>query len=513
MQHVILARVRRRHKKHIKAVIFLLAVLSLLIGIALALKEQHSIDDIIARGDLVALDESSDEYSDDSIDENDDIDDTAQQERYRTSFINYVTDLITQSALIAQYKDGELTDESQIATSYDDELTDQDDEVEEGFAQTSSDGEKLPEEAEKILNDLIDVADQAIRIQNQFSYTVTREDKLQDVLDQSGLNESVAKKLIAQYPALANLRAGQQFYWVLDNDGELEYLNWLFSEKEERIFERQSNGKFAYQSIKKKGVWKTDVVRGTIQTNFTTSLKGVGLSIRQINQLAIGLQPQIATNKLKKGDKFAILVKREYINGKVTELGNVEGIHIINNKKSYFAIQASNGKYYSRHGETISGKFSRHPLLFPARVTSSFNPKRLHPITKKVTPHKGVDYGVPVGTPIISPSDGVVEHVAFQAHGAGRYIKIKHGHITTVYMHLSKTLVKPGQLVKKGERIALSGNTGGSTGPHLHYEFHINGHPVDPITIKLPGSNSGMSNKERQEFLKRSKYVQAKLKM
>ncbi|VEI45315.1 metalloprotease [Actinobacillus equuli] len=80
-------------------------------------------------------------------------------------------------------------------------------------------------------------------------------------------------------------------------------------------------------------------------------------------------------------------------------------------------------------------------------------------------------------------------------------------------MHLSKTLVRVGQSVKKGERIALSGNTGGSTGPHLHYEFHINGRPVNPMTVKLPGSSSGMASKERQSFLKRAKAVEAKLKL
>lgn len=152
-------------------------------------------------------------------------------------------------------------------------------------------------------------------------------------------------------------------------------------------------------------------------------------------------------------------------------------------------------------------------MLGAARITSHFNPRRVHPITRRVSPHKGVDYGLPIGTPIIAPSDGVVEHVAFQAGGAGRYIKLKHGHISTVYMHLSRTLVKPGQTVKKGQRIALSGNTGASTGPHLHYEFHINGRPVNPMTVKLPGANSGMSSKERQAFLNKAKNVVAKLKM
>ncbi|WP_432765831.1 murein DD-endopeptidase MepM [Mannheimia bovis] len=510
MQHVILARDRKRHKKHLKIVIFLLAVFSLLVGIVLALKEQSSISMMATRENVVVLDKQDEEYQNTSSGK---VELQADNIEKNTGFIEHITDLITQSSLSIENE--EIVFEDQTATSYEDDLTNEDDEVEEPIdtADNVNTEEQLPAEAEKVLEDILDVADQALRIQDQFSYTVARGDKLRDVLEQSGLSASVASNLVKQHSSLAQLEAGQQFYWVLDNEGELEYLNWLVSEKEERVYERQANGKFTYQKFEKKGEWKLDVVRGTIQNSFATSLKAVGLSDRQINQLAVGLQSQIATNKLKKGDKFAILIKREYINGKVTDLGNVEGIHVISSKKSYYAIQADNGRYYSRHGETLSGGFARHPLLYAARVTSSFNPKRKHPITGRISPHKGVDYGLPIGTPIIAPSDGVVEHVAYQARGAGRYIKIKHGHITTVYMHLSKTLVKPGQSVKKGERIALSGNTGGSTGPHLHYEFHINGRPVNPITVKLPGSSSGMNNKERQTFLNKAKSVEAKLKM
>lgn len=510
MQHVILARDRKRHKKHLKVVFFLLAVFSLLVGIVLALKEQSSIGTMATRENVVVLDKQDEEYQNTSSSR---VELQADNIEKNKGFIEYITDLITQSSL--SIEDEQIVFEDHTATSYEDDLTNEDDEVEEPIdtADNVNTEEQLPAEVEKVLEDILDVAEQALRIQDQFSYTVARGDKLRDVLEQSGLSASVATNLIKQHSSLAQLEAGQQFYWVLDNEGELEYLNWLVSEKEERVYERQADGKFTYQKFEKKGEWKLDVVRGTIQNSFATSLKTVGLSDRQINQLAVGLQSQIATNKLKKGDKFAILIKREYVNDKVTDLGNVEGIHVISSKKSYYAIQAANGRYYSKHGETLSGGFARHPLLYAARVTSSFNPKRRHPITGRISPHKGVDYGLPVGTPIIAPGDGVVEHVAYQAGGAGRYIKVKHGHITTVYMHLSKSLVKPGQRVRKGERIALSGNTGGSTGPHLHYEFHINGRPVNPMTVKLPGSSSGMNNKERQAFLNKAKSVEAKLKM
>lgn len=407
-----------------------------------------------------------------------------------------------------------ITQEDVNATSYDDALaTEDDEETDDGSTKTKKELEKLPEEAEKVLSELIEIADEALRIQDQFSYVVEKGDKLQDVLEQSGLGSAEAKALIRQFPALGNLEAGQQFYWILDNNGELEYMNWLVSEKEERIYERRDGGKFNYKKIEKKGVWKQDVVKGVIQGTFDSSLKNVGLSDRQISQLSIGLQAKIATSKLKRGDRFAILVKREYINGTVTDVGNVEGILIASGSKRYYAIQAANGRYYSNYGETLAKGFARHPLLSAVRISSPYNPRRLHPITKRVRPHNGVDYSIPVGTPIIAPSDGVVEHIAYQAGGAGRYIKIRHGHITTVYMHLSKSLVKVGQTVRKGERIALSGNTGASTGPHLHYEFHINGRPVNPMTVKLPGSNSSMDNKERKNFLARANNVISKLKL
>ncbi|RDF11836.1 murein DD-endopeptidase MepM [Haemophilus paraphrohaemolyticus] len=462
-----------------------MAVLSIGIGIALSLKKQTPLN-ASSQENVIILDDLDNDIVDDVESTNSD---TEQAEKKQ-----------------------DLTEDPN-ATSYDDELASEDDEEEGKEGKPKVAQEKLPEEAELLISDIVNIADEALRIQDQFSYVVIKGDKLSDVLEQSGLGDDDAKALIRQYPALGKLEAGQQFYWVLDNFGELEYLNWLVSEKEERIYERQENGKFSYQSIEKKGVWRQDVIKGAIQGSFTTSLRNVGLSDRQINQLAVGLQSQIATSKLKNGDRFAILVRQEYINDTVTDIGNVEGILIENGKKRYYAIQASNGRYYSNHGETLTKGFARQPLLFTARVSSPFNPRRLHPITKRVRPHNGVDFGVPTGTPIIAPSDGVVEHVAFQAHGAGRYIKIRHGHITTVYMHLSKPLVKPGQTVRKGERIALSGNSGGSTGPHLHYEFHINGRPVNPMTVKLPGSGSDMASKERKNFLERAKNVQEKLKL
>ncbi|OOF45364.1 peptidase M23 [Rodentibacter rarus] len=481
MQHVKLARDRRKRRSRIKALIFFVSLALIFSGIMLGIK-----------------DNTESEPSVQSNLEPEMVGDAQYQSLIPEETVN--------QAALPQH-----TEED--ATSYDDELQAQDDEVEE-VKPEFDELDTLPQDAQDALSSLLDVADEALRITDQFSHTVVRGDKLSDVLGLSGLDDETAKSLIAAYPELKNLRAGQQFYWILDKNDQLEYLNWLVSEKEERIYERIAEGKFKRQILEKQSVWKKEVLKGQVKGSFSASLRALGLDSRQISQLSSALQWQVSLQKLKKDTQFAVLVSREYLGDKLTGQGNVEGIHIIANGKSYYAIQASNGRYYNQQGETLGKGFARYPLQRQARISSPFNPSRRHPVTGRVRPHKGVDFSVPTGTPIIAPADGLVEKVAYQAGGAGRYVVLRHGReYQTVYMHLSRPLVRAGQKVKKGERIALSGNTGISTGPHLHYEFHINGRPVNPLTVKLPGTSSGMATAERKQFLSRAKDAIRMLKL
>lgn len=472
VQHVKLARDRRKKRAYIKVGVFFIAILLILTGILLTIKDKSEGNPIFSTSD-------SGEYHELNTSPNENS--TALQ-----------------------------SDEN--ATSYDDELQAKDDEVDE-VKLSSDDLDTLPQHAQDALNGLLDAADQAIRITNQFSYTVTEGDRLKDVLVLSGLDDSSVQPLITLDPELAHLKAGQQFYWILDKNDNLEYLNWLVSEKEERIYERLEDGKFKRQVIEKKSIWRKEVLKGEIQNSLNSSLREKGLDTRQISQLSNALQWQVSLRKLKKGTQFAILVSREYLGDKLTGQGNVEALRISSGGKNYYAVQAANGRYYNQQGETLGKGFARYPLQRQARVSSPFNPNRRHPVTGRIRPHKGVDFSVSQGTPVIAPADGIVEKVAYQAGGAGRYVMLRHGReYQTVYMHLSKSLVKAGQTVKKGERIALSGNTGISTGPHLHYEFHINGRAVNPLTVKLPGTSSGLSSAERKQFLVRVREAEKMLK-
>ncbi|WP_118794330.1 murein DD-endopeptidase MepM [Haemophilus influenzae] len=472
VQHVKLARDRRKKRAYIKVGVFFVAILLILTGILLTIKDKSEENPIFSTSD-------SGEYHELNTSPN---------------------------------KNSTALQPDEDATSYDDELQAKDDEVDE-VKLSSDDLGTLPQDAQDALNGLLDAADQAIRITDQFSYTVTEGDRLKDVLVLSGLDDSSVQPLIALDPELAHLKAGQQFYWILNKNDNLEYLNWLVSEKEERIYERLEDGKFKRQVIEKKSIWRKEVLKGEIQNSLNSSLREQGLDTRQISQLSNALQWQVSLRKLKKGTQFAILVSREYLGDKLTGQGNVEALRISSGGKNYYAVQAANGRYYNQQGETLGKGFARYPLQRQARVSSPFNPNRRHPVTGRVRPHKGVDFSVSQGTPVIAPADGTVEKVAYQAGGAGRYVMLRHGReYQTVYMHLSKSLVKAGQTVKKGERIALSGNTGISTGPHLHYEFHINGRAVNPLTVKLPGTSSGMSSAERKQFLVRVREAEKMLK-
>lgn len=153
----------------------------------------------------------------------------------------------------------------------------------------------------------------------------------------------------------------------------------------------------------------------------------------------------------------------------------------------------------------------RFPTAKQFRISSNFNPRRTNPVTGRVAPHRGVDFAMPQGTPVLSVGDGEVV-VAKRSGAAGYYVAIRHGRsYTTRYMHLRKILVKPGQKVKRGDRIALSGNTGRSTGPHLHYEVWINQQAVNPLTAKLPRTE-GLTGSDRREFLAQAKEIVPQLR-
>ena len=147
---------------------------------------------------------------------------------------------------------------------------------------------------------------------------------------------------------------------------------------------------------------------------------------------------------------------------------------------------------FSEAGDSLAlhaDRLAATPSIMPTAgwLSSAFSRMRFHPILHEARAHEGLDVSAPMGTPIEAPANGTVIQAEWEA-GYGNTIVIDHGFgIVTKFAHASRLLVKVGAKVHRGDRIALVGNTGLSTGPHLHYEVHVNGRPVNPLRYILPG--------------------------
>lgn len=363
-----------------------------------------------------------------------------------------------------------------------------------------------PKPEDDVIKDEIDeVIDQD---DNSVQYTVNRGDTLSGILTQYGVNRNDVYLLTKQFKQLTNLRIGQQISWTVDTEHNLKSFNWIISNNNIRIYEKV-NDNFVERIETREGIWKPFNAQGLIDSNFVVDAKKQGLTSSEIATITKALQWQLDFRRLKKGDKFSVLISREMF-GDNHENSQLLAVRIQNGNKDYYAILAEDGHYYDKNGGSLSQNFLRYPLAKQARISSGFNPRRLNPVTKKVTPHNGVDFAVSRGTPVLSVGEGEVM-IAKYSGSAGNFIAIRHGRqYTTKYMHLDKILVKAGQKIKKGDKIGLSGNTGRSTGPHLHFELYIDGKPVNPITANLPVSE-GLTGKSKKTFLEQFKKIEPKL--
>lgn len=365
----------------------------------------------------------------------------------------------------------------------------------------------MPDEVESLPRDELD--DKTASETGVHEYVVSTGDTLSSVLNQYGIDMSDISQLAAADSQLKNLKIGQQLSWTLTDGGELQRLTWEMSRRETRTYDREANG-FKMSSELQEGDWVNSLMKGTVGGSFVASARDAGLTNNEVSTVIKAMQWQMDFRKLGKGDEFSVLMSREMLAGK-REQSQLLGVRLRSDGKDYYAIRAEDGKYYDRNGIGLAKGFLRFPTSRQFRVSSNFNPRRLNPVTGRVAPHKGVDFAMPQGTPVLSVGDGEVV-VAKRSGAAGNYVAIRHGRTyTTRYMHLRKLLVRQGQKVKRGDRIALSGNTGRSTGPHLHYEVWINQQVVNPLTAKLPRTE-GLTGSDRSDYLAQVKTVLPQLR-
>ncbi|MGR5094298.1 peptidoglycan DD-metalloendopeptidase family protein [Vibrio maritimus] len=304
---------------------------------------------------------------------------------------------------------------------------------------------------------------------------------------------------------LDTIKPGDHLELIIDSESnQLESMIFHESLVEHAIYAKESDGSFEYRFEEEQGEWKETLYSGEVHGSFSTSAHRAGLSTRQIANITQVLRDKVNfARELRAGDRFEILVNHQYLGNHPTGNAEIQGISIKLGNREVAAFLAEDGRFYDRDGNSLEQAFDRYPIdKAYRRVTSHFNPKRKHPVTGRISPHNGTDFATPVGAPIYSTGDGVVTAIRNHPY-AGKYVVIQHNSVyTTRYLHLSKFLVRQGQHVKRGQKIALSGATGRLTGPHLHFEVLVRNRAVNPLTVDLPLATS-ISKEEKQQFLAR----------
>lgn len=308
-----------------------------------------------------------------------------------------------------------------------------------------------------------------------------------------GLGYSEVMALLEDLPdqrMLTNWRAGHSFDYQLDEDGRLLSLRMMKNTRDGILLEKDADH-YAITTIERQGEPVQRLYAGSVSGSFARSAQATGLNSSSVTELTKLLEKKLDFRRdSRRGDRFQVLVESDMIDGETLD-SRVLAVHYDGERMDLTVVRnASDDNFYTPEGGSLDPAFARHPFEGNYRLSSGFNPRRKHPVTGRISPHNGTDFAMPIGTPVTAPANGVVERVS-NHHAAGRYVVIRHDNgYRTRYLHLSRPLVTQGERVTMGERIALSGNTGRSTGPHLHYEVIVNNSPVNAMTVPLPENTS-----------------------
>jgi murein DD-endopeptidase len=334
----------------------------------------------------------------------------------------------------------------------------------------------------------------------EVNITISDGDTLSAIFAREGLSAAVLQELQEadkEYLRLGNLFPGQKVLLLINPKNELLSLKVIIDKANSLSFTLKG-GAYIPDLEVKDGEWRNNYYLGDVTGSFYVSAKKAGLSAGQIQQISSALQDKLDFNReLRAGDTFKVLVAKQYIEGVYSFESEVLAVIIKTRAVTYTAFLHEDGRYYDKNGKGLSRAFRRYPMDGRHRISSRFNPRRLHPVTKRISPHNGTDFALNIGTRIYSVGDGVVIRAGYHP-AAGNYIVVKHSRkYTTRFLHLSKILVRTGQRVEMGQLIGRSGNTGRTTGPHLHYEFHVYNKPVDPMKVNLPLSQEVPKSEEK----------------
>ncbi|MCK0713962.1 peptidoglycan DD-metalloendopeptidase family protein [Chromohalobacter sarecensis] len=349
------------------------------------------------------------------------------------------------------------------------------------------------------------------------TYTVQKGDTFAVTAERTlGLGYSDVMHILDSVPdknALTRWRVGRTFDYKLSQNGDLLALRVMKNAREGYVIERDSpQDDFDVANVIKATEPSQRLFTGTVNGSFTLSAESTGLSRSEVAQLTSLLSKKLDFRRnTRAGDHFQVLVESDMLEGESLDSRILAAQYQGERMDLTVVRNSADDQFYTPDGQGLDPAFDRYPFDGHYRISSPFNLRRTHPITGRISPHRGTDFAMRTGTAVDSPAAGRVVKSAYQANGAGNYLVIRHDNgYKTRYMHLSKRFVSEGDRVEMGQEIALSGNTGGSTGPHLHYEVMVNNRSVDAMRVKLP-ENQSLEGKKLAAFQKESKPLLAKL--
>ncbi len=339
--------------------------------------------------------------------------------------------------------------------------------------------------------------------EDYITHKVKRGDTLASILKKHKLSAQTTYKVSKageHAQKLKRIKPSDILYLHIDEAGQLTSLQYPITNTETLQISLVENN--YHSDIKTKNVEKIiGFGQGTIKSSFWHAGIEGGLTDNQIMELAgiFGWDIDFA-QEIRRGDSFNLAYEELYVDGEFIGFGDIVAAEFINQGDTFTAIRYTDGNYYTPEGRSMRKSFLRAPINFKYYVSSNFNPRRFHPVQKRIKPHRGVDYAAPIGTPVVASGDGKVIEAGYNRFN-GNYVFIQHGEkYTTKYLHFKRKAVKRGQWVKQGQTIGYLGRSGMVTGAHLHYEFLVNDVHRNPRTVELPKAKP-IKASEKDHFL------------
>jgi len=314
-----------------------------------------------------------------------------------------------------------------------------------------------------------------------------------EIFNAQGVSGNALQHLLdepANAKALCHIHPGEEFAFAHARDGSVSALR--FDRDDRTRVEVTFDAAGLHQTTLDRNLeHRTQVAHGVIESSLFDAGNQAGMDDAMVLKLANALGYDIDfAQDLRVGDSFTVVYESVYRDGEFLHDGDIVAATFINGGKRYSAFRYTDSHgdtaFFSADGRPLRKSFLRTPVEF-TRISSLFTAGRMHPILGTMRAHRGVDYAAPTGTPIHAAGDGKITFRGWQ-NGYGNVVIIDHGrHYSTLYGHMSRSAsLRVGEHVKQGQTIGYVGMTGLATGPHLHYEFRVDGTHRDPLTVTLP---------------------------